>query len=1072
MFRNLLKLIPVVTLIALLVIPQNINAQSNVEQLVKAYKTGQLNHPTKQDKTIISDYLQSIQKKAPYYQKKVLSPNATTYINEDFSSTTPLLVDNFDFTGLLTDNGWSVTSGGGTEAIATTTGLTYTNYPGSGIGNAAGLDNNGEDDNRQFTAITSGYIYYSALVNVTTPVAGYFMHLGTGTSTFVARLFVQPSATAGKINFGLSNTSTGTYGTTDFDPGTTYLVIVKYEVSTTGNASLWVVPAEIPYTEAAAGAAEVTISGSGQTSISGIYLRQYNATQNYTVDGIRVGTSWGQLFGVAPPAGWAQNTIATDPNYDLWHFDNPGDQTLNSPITSPAAIFDSDWLGNDGNPEDVALESPSFDASASTSVFVDWDEYFYAAAGGGAHVDVFDGSAWVMDVYSSTTTSTNPAHQSIDISSVAAGVSNAQVRFRWTGDWSYYWILDNVQVYEPDPTPDPAVLVSPPDAGTGILTTASLNWIAGGGIAPTGYKINFGTDNPPTNIENNTDLGNVTTYTPALLSYSTTYYWQIIPYNGAGDAIGNPIWSFTTGPDPTVTIPYAENFDGVTTPALPYGWSVENTNGDGVVWHTSTSYSNSPPNSMYIGYNGSLAMDDWFFSPPISLTGGTTYQVTFQYHNSSSFPENLEVKWGDAPNSSGMTGGQIFDNEGFLLGSYTEGSGNFTPTTSGNYYIGWHGYSLQDEYYITVDDITVDVAPAPGLYPPTNLQASVSGQDVDLSWLAPGADQFIRWDNGVNSNSIGLTSGGTFEAAARFPSSMMMPFVGKDLTEVEMYINTVPSSCVIKIYDQGTASLPGTLLYSEDVTSQIVGTSFNDITLATPVAINGNDLWISYEVTHAAGEYPAGCDAGPADPNGDWLYISPDWMHSGYGNWNIAGYITTPGPNGMERSKILAHNSSNMQKSGNEIERKFKVSDLGKFSIAYSSEQTFSRFINNNTITQQLTGGNRGIDATLIGYNVYRDASSIAADVTNTFYNDPSLAYGFYSYTVTSDYTEGESDPAGPVSVIVPPPPATIPYTEGFESGFDNWLVVNGAQTNQWVTGTAAGLIQAATLLISQMMEV
>ena len=113
MLKDLLRFIPVVALIAMLVIPQNIKAQSNVEQLVKAYKTGQLTNPTKQDKIIISEYLQSIQKKAPYYQPRVLSPNIVTYIDEDFAGTNPLFMDDFDFTGLLTDNGWTVTSGEG-----------------------------------------------------------------------------------------------------------------------------------------------------------------------------------------------------------------------------------------------------------------------------------------------------------------------------------------------------------------------------------------------------------------------------------------------------------------------------------------------------------------------------------------------------------------------------------------------------------------------------------------------------------------------------------------------------------------------------------------------------------------------------------------------------------------------------------------------------------------------------------------------------------------------------------------------------------------------------------------------
>ena len=177
-------------------------------------------------------------------------------------------------------------------------GLSYTDYPGSGVGNAAAVDSNGQDVNRQFTSQTSGNVYFSFLANVKSGTAGYFAHLGTGTSSFAARLFVKPSTTAGKINFGLSNTSTGVYATipTDFDTATTYLIIVKYEVSTTGNTSFWVVPAGIPSSEVTAGTPEVTTSGTGQNTITGFYLRQYSATQNITVDGIRVATAWEDLF--------------------------------------------------------------------------------------------------------------------------------------------------------------------------------------------------------------------------------------------------------------------------------------------------------------------------------------------------------------------------------------------------------------------------------------------------------------------------------------------------------------------------------------------------------------------------------------------------------------------------------------------------------------------------------------------------------------------------------------------------------------------------------------------------------
>lgn len=60
------------------------------------------------------------------------------------------------------------------------------------------------------------------------------------------------------------------------------------------------------------------------------------------------------------------------------------------------------------------------------------------------------------------------------------------------------------------------------------------------------YKLYLGTDNPPTNIENGTDIGNVTSYSPAGLTAPETYYWQIVPTNSAGDAPACNVWSFST----------------------------------------------------------------------------------------------------------------------------------------------------------------------------------------------------------------------------------------------------------------------------------------------------------------------------------------------------------------------------------------------------------------------------------------------------------------------------------------------------------------------------------------------
>ena len=218
-----------------------------------------------------------------------------------------LLVEDFNYSGALTANGWSAHSGGGTNPISTTTGLTYAGYANSGIGNAALVNNlGGEDDNIGLTAEVSGNgstVYMSAMVNVTETAdkAGdYFLHLGDRVSpasftTFAARVFVKTSGT--NVNFGISNTSTPTWGTTNFAKNTTYLLVVKYTINTGGadEVILWVLPSGVPTTEAGLGTAELTVSTtSGTDVIDAVALRQGSGTNSVqvVVDGIRVASNY------------------------------------------------------------------------------------------------------------------------------------------------------------------------------------------------------------------------------------------------------------------------------------------------------------------------------------------------------------------------------------------------------------------------------------------------------------------------------------------------------------------------------------------------------------------------------------------------------------------------------------------------------------------------------------------------------------------------------------------------------------------------------------------------------------
>lgn len=175
--------------------------------------------------------------------------------------------------------------------------------------------------------------------------------------------------------------------------------------------------------------------------------------------------------GTTPPTGWNNNDIAGGGGF--WDFSNPGSRTINSPMSNPAAIFDSDDFCS--GPDEAALESPSFDASVITgNIYLSFDHYFNDGFGGAYDVEVFDGTTW-NSVLSGTTETANPKSEVIDITSATGSSNVSQVRFHWTGSCSWYWIVDNVKIYtlptSPTLTQDPAT----PDCvvGTNITATGS-----------------------------------------------------------------------------------------------------------------------------------------------------------------------------------------------------------------------------------------------------------------------------------------------------------------------------------------------------------------------------------------------------------------------------------------------------------------------------------------------------------------------------------------------------------------------------------------------------------------------
>jgi len=230
------------------------------------------------------------------------------------NATTPeiLLTEDFDYPAgtLLTAAGWANHSGTTNFIPVVSPGLTFSGYPSSGIGNAAGLTVTGEDVNRTFTTQASGSVYAAFMVNVSASQTGdYFVHLSTGplSSTYYrARVYAKDDG-SGNLQFGLGfGAGTAKYSLATYPYNRTHLLVLKYTIQAGDNndvVSLFVLPS-IPTAEpGAADLIDTDPSTSDPTNIGSFAIRQGSTALSATlmIDGIRIATSWNMLFeGEAP----------------------------------------------------------------------------------------------------------------------------------------------------------------------------------------------------------------------------------------------------------------------------------------------------------------------------------------------------------------------------------------------------------------------------------------------------------------------------------------------------------------------------------------------------------------------------------------------------------------------------------------------------------------------------------------------------------------------------------------------------------------------------------------------------
>ena len=214
-----------------------------------------------------------------------------------------------------------------------------------------------------------------------------------------------------------------------------------------------------------------------------------------------------------------------------------------------------------------------------------------------------------------------------------------------------------------------------------------------------------------------------------------------------------------------------------------------------------------------------------------------------------------------------------------------------TSYTDNNVTYGIHAYYVKSVKSDGTMSLKSNTTYADVHYPgpmPSNLQASVNGNNVNLSWQNPTPENAIlQYGAESVTNSFGYEAGTYW--AQRFPISTLSNYAGMAIEKVAFYFSSA-GAYTISIY-KGDISNPRELMHQQNYNAS--AGSWQDIVFSSPIVIDyTKDLWIVFysEVANPA-SYCSYSSTGVEDAS---LYSETGlrWYFTTNQSWLIKTYIT------------------------------------------------------------------------------------------------------------------------------------------------------------------------------------